>query len=135
MKKNMLFFFLFVFFATKVIVSQEISDKKKIDDFDRYRYELILNRKACNFDFFEEEKNAIAYANFLFNQDKYTDKEKKYDYRAYDAGEDWMIYIIEKKTQENEGDYYIDTLDGLNEYIVIFRKKTGEVIRFERYIS
>ena len=94
MKKSIIFFVFFLI-SFNFIISQDNSDRKEIADFARYKYESILNRKVCNFDFFETQEAAIQYGKFLFHQDKYTDKTKDYDFYAYDADENWMICIIE----------------------------------------
>ena len=65
--------------------------------------------------------------------DKNTDKKKDYKYSAYDAGENWMIYIFEESKEINSEEIIYDKFDGINEYIIIFKKGTGEVLRFERY--
>lgn len=131
MKKEFMFVLLLLF-SIQLVVSQEKFEGIPIDDFPKYTYESILKRKGCKFDFFETEEDAVQYAKLLFQQDKHTDKQKDYDLAAYDEGEDWMICIYEKHSTENHGDVITDTLDG-TEYIIIFKKKTGEIIRFERY--
>ena len=131
MKKYSIILFLFLI-PIQLVVSQEKFEGIPIGDHIQYTYDAILNRKGCKFDFFETEADALQYAKLLFRQDKHTDKSKAYDFDAYDKGENWMICIYEKRGTENYGDVIIDILDG-KEYIIIFKKKTGEVIRFERY--
>lgn len=132
MRKNIVLC-LFFFLSIQFFFSEEKSERIEIKDFDRYRYESILNRKGCKFDFFETQDDAVQYAKLLFQLDKNTDKKKDYDFYAYDAGENWMIYIFEESKEINSEEIIYDKFDGINEYIIIFKKGTGEVLRFERY--
>lgn len=132
MKKSIIFF---VFFLISIhfIISQDNSDRKEIADFARYKYESILNRKGCKFDFFETQEDAVQYAKLLFQLDKNTDKKKDYDFYAYDVDDNWMICIFEKTEETGEKNIIVDKFSDENEYIIIFKKGTGEVLRFERY--
>lgn len=132
MRKNIVLC-LFFFLSIQFFFSEKKSDRIEIKDFDRYRYESILNRKGCKFDFFETQEDAVQYAKLLFQLDKNTDKKKDYKYSAYDAGENWMIYIFEKAEETGEKKIIVDKFSDENEYIIIFKKGTGEVLRFERY--
>ena len=113
--------------------AENVSDRIIIEDFDKFRYERILEREGCKFNFFDTKDTALEYAKFLFKMDKYTDKSKEYSFSAYDAGVNWMIYISEKVSPVPASNEIIDSLDGKNEYIFIFKKGKGEILRLEIY--
>lgn len=132
MRKNIVLC-LFFFLSIQFFFSEEKSERIEIKDFDRYRYESILNRKGCKFDFFETQEDAVQYAKLLFQLDKNTDKKKDYDFYAYDVDDNWMICIFEKAEETGGKNIIVDKFSDENEYIIIFKKGTGEVLRFERY--
>ncbi len=132
MRKNIVLCLIF-FLSIQFIFSEEKSDRIEIKDVDRYRYESILNRKGCKFDFFETQEDAVQYAKLLFQLDKNTDKKKDYDFYAYDVDDNWMICIFVKAEETGEKNIIVDKFSDENEYIIIFKKGTGEVLRFERY--
>lgn len=54
-------------------------------------------------------------------------------YKCLNLDDNWMICISEKAEETGEKNIIVDKFSDENEYIIIFKKGTGEVLRFERY--